>query len=59
MPQFEVLQTSFHQGLMYRATLEEILLQRCGLYQRRERVVGLDDRAPFELRGSDSHKQRP
>lgn len=52
MPQFEVLQTSFHQGLMYRATLEEILHQRCGLYQRRERVVGLGDRAPFELRGS-------
>ena len=50
MPQFEVLQTSFHQGLMYRATLEEILLQRCGLNQRRERVVGLDERASLEKR---------
>ena len=49
MPQFEVLQTSFYQGLMYRATLEEILLQRCGLYQRRERVVRLDDRVTRQL----------
>ena len=44
---------------MYRATLVETLLQHCVLYQRRARVMGLVDRARFELRDSDSHEQRP